>query len=103
MSVIGAATVAIRFWEFAHLNVRWDQNAYGSILWLLLGLHATHLITDLGRTTGRLYALSTAGSLIGTLLGLEMMRRVDPDAVTDEMAIAAMRGVVAATTTGVHA
>lgn len=50
MSVIGAATVAIRFWEFAHLNVRWDQNAYGSILWLLLGLHATHLITDLGDT-----------------------------------------------------
>jgi AcrR family transcriptional regulator len=42
-------------------------------------------------------------ALIGTLLGLEMMRRVDPDAVTDEMAIAAMRGVVAATTTGVHA
>jgi spermidine synthase len=28
---------------------------------------AAHLITDLGRTTGRLYALSTAGSLIGTL------------------------------------
>lgn len=27
-----------------------------------------HLITDLGRTTGRLYALSTAGSLFGTLL-----------------------------------
>jgi len=29
---------------------------------------AAHLITDLGRTTGRLYALSTAGSLLGTLL-----------------------------------
>lgn len=29
---------------------------------------AAHLITDLGRTTGRLYALSTAGSLVGTLL-----------------------------------
>lgn len=28
---------------------------------------AAHLITDLGRTTGRLYALSTAGSLLGTL------------------------------------
>ncbi|MGQ0830599.1 MAG: hypothetical protein ACT4OV_02870, partial [Microthrixaceae bacterium] len=47
--------------------------------------------------------VGTGPALIGTLLGLEMMRRVDPDAVTDEMAIAAMRGVVAATTTGVHA
>jgi cytochrome c oxidase subunit 3 len=50
MSVIGIATVAIRFWEFAHLNVRWDDNAYGSMLWFLLALHATHLITDLGDT-----------------------------------------------------
>jgi AcrR family transcriptional regulator len=33
-------------------------------------------------------------TLIGLLLGLEMMRRVDPDAVTDEMAIAALTGVV---------
>jgi len=29
---------------------------------------AAHVIVDLGRTTGRLYALSTAGSLLGTLL-----------------------------------
>ncbi len=42
-------------------------------------------------------------ALIGMLLGLEMMRRVDPDAVTDDMAIAALRGVVTATSTGVHA
>ena len=33
-------------------------------------------------------------ALIGLLLGLEMMRRVDPDAVTDELAIAALTGVV---------
>ena len=42
-------------------------------------------------------------ALIGLLLGLEMMRRVDPDAITDEMAIAALRGVVTATMTGVRA
>lgn len=41
-------------------------------------------------------------ALIALLLGLEMMRRVDPTAVTDEMAIAALRGVVTATTTGVR-
>ena len=47
--------------------------------------------------------ISAGPALIGTLLGLEMMRRVDPGALTDEMAIAALRGVVAATTTGVPA
>lgn len=41
-------------------------------------------------------------ALIGLLLGLEMMRRVDPGALTDEVAIAALRGVVTATTTGVR-
>ena len=50
MSAIGVATVGIRFWEFTQLYVRWDQNAYGSLLWLLLGLHYTHLITDVGDT-----------------------------------------------------
>jgi heme/copper-type cytochrome/quinol oxidase subunit 3 len=42
--------VAIRFYEFTQLNVRWDQNAYGSITWIILGLHAAHLLTDLGDT-----------------------------------------------------
>jgi AcrR family transcriptional regulator len=37
-------------------------------------------------------------ALIGLLLGLEMMRRVDPDAVTEQMAIAALRSVVRTTT-----
>jgi heme/copper-type cytochrome/quinol oxidase subunit 3 len=50
MSVLGLVAVGIRAWEFAHLNVRWDTNAYGSITWFVLGLHATHLITDLGDT-----------------------------------------------------
>jgi AcrR family transcriptional regulator len=39
-------------------------------------------------------------AVIGLLFGLEMMRRVDPDAITDDLAIAALRGVVAGTTRG---
>ena len=31
----------------AALNTRWDSNAYGSVVWLLLGLHTTHIVTDL--------------------------------------------------------
>jgi len=37
----------IRIFEFASLNVWWDENAYGSVVWLLLGLHTTHIVTDL--------------------------------------------------------
>jgi AcrR family transcriptional regulator len=40
----------------------------------------------------------TGPALIGLLLGLEMMRRVSPDAVPDELAVAALRGVVTAST-----
>ena len=38
--------LVVRVLEFMMLNVRWDTNAYGSAVWLLLGLHTTHLITD---------------------------------------------------------
>jgi heme/copper-type cytochrome/quinol oxidase subunit 3 len=47
MSLIGAVLVAMRLYEFAHLNVRWDSNAYGSAVWGLLGLHTVHVATDL--------------------------------------------------------
>jgi cytochrome c oxidase subunit 3 len=47
MSVLGIVPVVVRFFEFPALNVSWDTNAYGSIVWLLLGLHTTHIITDL--------------------------------------------------------
>lgn len=38
--------LGVRALEFATLNVSWTLNAYGSIVWLLLGLHTVHLITD---------------------------------------------------------
>lgn len=41
-----AATVS-RGFEFAALNARWDHNAYASTIWVLLGLHTSHLVTDL--------------------------------------------------------
>ena len=44
--LFGVAFNLIRIYEFRHLNVRWDQDAYGSIVWLLLGLHTTHIVTD---------------------------------------------------------
>jgi heme/copper-type cytochrome/quinol oxidase subunit 3 len=36
----------IRIFEFRHLNVWWDTNAYGSVVWTLLGFHTVHILTD---------------------------------------------------------
>jgi cytochrome c oxidase subunit III len=37
----------IRVFEFQSLNCRWDQNAYGSIVYLTMGFHTAHLLTDI--------------------------------------------------------
>jgi cytochrome c oxidase subunit I+III len=37
----------IRIFEFRALNVWWDSNAYGSVVWVLLGFHTTQVLTDL--------------------------------------------------------
>jgi cytochrome c oxidase subunit 3 len=50
MSVLGIVPIVIRFFEFPAVHVSWDSNAYGSIVWTMLGLHTTHLITDLADT-----------------------------------------------------
>ena len=50
MTAFGIVPLIIRWFEFKALNVRWDSNAYGSVVWLLLGLHTTHFVTDLGDT-----------------------------------------------------
>jgi heme/copper-type cytochrome/quinol oxidase subunit 3 len=40
------AFLAVRVLEFASLNTRWDSQAYGSVVWMLMALHTTHLVTD---------------------------------------------------------
>ncbi len=46
MSIFGVLPLIVRVFEFRALNVSWDTNAYGSIVWLLLGLHTLHIGTD---------------------------------------------------------
>jgi heme/copper-type cytochrome/quinol oxidase subunit 3 len=50
MSIFGILPLIVRVFEFPSLHIRWDSNAYGSAVWFLLGLHTTHLITDVGDT-----------------------------------------------------
>jgi len=47
MSVAGIILLVLRVFEFPALNLKWDDNAYGSIVWTILGLHTTHIVTDL--------------------------------------------------------
>jgi Cytochrome c oxidase subunit III len=37
-------------YEFKALNVMWHTDAYGSIVWLLLGMHTVHMLTDVADT-----------------------------------------------------
>jgi heme/copper-type cytochrome/quinol oxidase subunit 3 len=50
MSIFGILPLIVRWYEFPALNVKWDDNAYGSIQWFMLGLHTSHLLTDVGET-----------------------------------------------------
>jgi heme/copper-type cytochrome/quinol oxidase subunit 3 len=44
--LFAAAFLVFRAFEFTSLNTSWDENAYGSAVWMLMGLHTTHLVTD---------------------------------------------------------
>jgi len=50
MTGLGLILIGIRALELGHLNVRWDQDAYGSVVWMLMVLHTSHVATDLGDT-----------------------------------------------------
>jgi cytochrome c oxidase subunit III len=43
--LFGFACIWLRFHEFWSLHFRWDENAYASITWTILGMHLLHLIT----------------------------------------------------------
>jgi len=48
--LFGFAFTVLRGFEFGVLNVRWDSNAYGSVVWALMFLHTTHIATDVADT-----------------------------------------------------
>jgi cytochrome c oxidase subunit 3 len=43
--LIGLASIVLRYFEFGAMKFQWDSNAYGSITWTILVLHALHLLT----------------------------------------------------------
>ena len=49
-AVFVLALLPVRWMEFTALNVRGDASAYGSCVWVLLGLHTFNLVTNVGDT-----------------------------------------------------
>ena len=40
----GLGAMVLRGFEFSAVQFRWDSNAYGSVVWFMLGMHALHLL-----------------------------------------------------------
>lgn len=40
----GLGALVLRSFEFSAVYFRWDSNAYGSIVWFILGMHMLHLL-----------------------------------------------------------
>ena len=70
--IVGILLLAIRGFEFNNLNCRWTDDAYSSIIWALLLLHASHLLTDWLDTV-------VLWALMMTDVGWEGRRLVDTD------------------------
>jgi len=44
--VMGLGSLVLRGFEYPALNCRWDDTAYGSMVWVLLSMHTIHVATD---------------------------------------------------------
>jgi cytochrome c oxidase subunit I+III len=60
MTAFGLASLALRGYEYTTLNCLWYNNAYASIVWVLLSMHTIHVATDVVET-GVLAVLSFTG------------------------------------------
>jgi heme/copper-type cytochrome/quinol oxidase subunit 3 len=50
MGCLGVGLLVLRGFELAAVEVDWQHDAYGSLVWMLLVLHTSHLVTELGET-----------------------------------------------------
>ena len=45
-TMVGVVLLTLRALEISSLNTRWDNDAYGSIVWITIGFHSTLLLVD---------------------------------------------------------
>ena len=46
--LIGFVSLGLRVFEFRGLHLRWDENAYGSVVWGTLAMHFIYILGSLG-------------------------------------------------------
>lgn len=44
-TALGVAMLIVRGFEIPAIPFRWDQHAYGSVFWMIFGLHIAHVLT----------------------------------------------------------
>ena len=67
LAAVALLATVIRVFEFTTLNCRWSDDAYSSTLWVLIGMHAGHLVTELIETLV-LLAVAFTDKMEGTRL-----------------------------------
>ena len=67
LTLFAVVATIIRSVEFTTLNCRWTDNAYASTVWVLIGMHTGHLLTELIETIV-LLAISFTPKMEGTRL-----------------------------------
>lgn len=67
LALFAIVASVIRIFEFTALNCRWTDDAYASTVWVLIGIHSGHLITELIETLV-LLAISFTPRMEGTRL-----------------------------------
>jgi heme/copper-type cytochrome/quinol oxidase subunit 3 len=48
--VLAMVFLVLKIHEYAGKDYRWDSHPYGSVVWLIIGLHATHVVSLLLKT-----------------------------------------------------
>jgi heme/copper-type cytochrome/quinol oxidase subunit 3 len=48
--ILSLGLIVTRVFEFRSLNCKWNSSAYGSIVWVVLALHTTHLAAEVVET-----------------------------------------------------
>jgi len=67
LALFALVATIFRILEFTTLNCRWTDDAYSSTVWVLIGMHSGHLLTELIETLV-LLAISFTAKMEGTRL-----------------------------------
>jgi cytochrome c oxidase subunit III len=67
LAAFALLATAVRVFEFTTLNCRWSDDAYSSTIWVLIGMHTGHLVTELIETLV-LLAVAFTDKMEGTRL-----------------------------------